>query len=114
MVEPEEIKAGSTLDQMHYSSLRLFRAQPQVGQQAAQPFQRGLRLCLRATHHHGVVAVPDEHPVLLGPPFPVQPVQVDVGQQRGGDAANAMGNFCFDVTLSYRRLERPRRVSGEA
>jgi hypothetical protein len=20
-----------------------------------------------------------------------------------------MGNFCFDVTLSYRRLERPRR-----
>ena len=25
-------------------------------------------------------------------------------------APNAMGNFCFDVTLSYRRLERPRRV----
>jgi len=21
-----------------------------------------------------------------------------------------MGNFCFDVTLSYRRLELPRRV----
>jgi len=26
-------------------------------------------------------------------------------------APNAMGNFEFDVTLSYRRLERPRRVS---
>jgi hypothetical protein len=25
-------------------------------------------------------------------------------------APNAMGNFCFDVTLSYRRLERQRRV----
>jgi hypothetical protein len=25
-------------------------------------------------------------------------------------APNALGNFCFDVTLSYRRLERPRRV----
>jgi len=25
-----------------------------------------------------------------------------------------MGNFCFDVTLSYRRLERPRRApAGE-
>src|SRR6266545_6614246 len=24
---------------------------------------------------------------------------------------NTMGNFCFDVTLSYRRLERPRRVT---
>jgi len=24
-----------------------------------------------------------------------------------------MDNFCFDVTLSYRRLERPRRVTGD-
>jgi len=24
-----------------------------------------------------------------------------------------MGNFEFDVTLSYRRLERPRRVTNE-
>lgn len=29
-------------------------------------------------------------------------------------APNAIGNFCFDVTLSYRRLERPRRVTGGA
>jgi len=42
----------------------------------------------------------------------VQPVQVDVGQDRGGYAANTVGNFCFDVMLSYRRLERPRRISG--
>lgn len=27
-------------------------------------------------------------------------------------APNAMGNFCFDVTLGYRRLERPRRVKN--
>ena len=26
-------------------------------------------------------------------------------------ASNALGNFEFDVTLSYRRLERPRRVT---
>jgi len=25
-------------------------------------------------------------------------------------APNALGNFEFEVTLSYRRLERPRRV----
>jgi hypothetical protein len=25
-------------------------------------------------------------------------------------APNAMDNFCFEVTLSYRRLERPRRA----
>jgi len=29
---------------------------------------------------------------------------------RGSHAPNAMDNFCFDVTLSYRRLEKPRRV----
>jgi len=23
-------------------------------------------------------------------------------------------NFCFEVTLSYRRLERPRRVRGDS
>ena len=28
-------------------------------------------------------------------------------------APNALGNFEFDVTLSYRRLERPRRVTNE-
>jgi hypothetical protein len=28
-------------------------------------------------------------------------------------APNAIDNFCFDVTLSYRRLERPRRVTGD-
>jgi len=39
-------------------------------------------------------------------------VQVDVRQQRRCHAPNAMGNFCFEVTLNYRRLERPWRVSG--
>jgi hypothetical protein len=42
----------------------------------------------------------------------VQFVQVDVGQNRGRDSSNAMGNFCFEVSLSYRRLERLPRVSG--
>jgi FixJ family two-component response regulator len=27
------------------------------------------------------------------------------------DSPNAVGNFCFEVSLSYRRVERPRRVS---
>jgi hypothetical protein len=40
--------------------------------------------------------------------------QGDVRQQRGHYAPNALGNFEFDVTLSYRRLERPRRVADGA
>jgi RNA-directed DNA polymerase len=31
---------------------------------------------------------------------------------RDTHAPNAIDNFCFDVTLGYRRLERPRRVTG--
>src|SRR5512133_2453143 len=30
----------------------------------------------------------------------------------GDDSSNAMGNFCFEVSLSYRRLERLPRVTG--
>ena len=43
----------------------------------------------------------------------VQPVQVNIGQDRGYHAPNAIDNFCFDVTLSYRRLELPRRGTGK-
>jgi hypothetical protein len=35
-------------------------------------------------------------------------MQVDIGQQRGDNAPNAQGNFCFEVTLGYRRLELGR------
>jgi hypothetical protein len=35
-------------------------------------------------------------------------VQVHVREQRRNHAPNAMGNFCFEVTLGYRRLERGR------
>ena len=31
----------------------------------------------------------------------------------GDHAPNAMDNFCFEVTLGYRRLERPRRATGK-
>ena len=42
-------------------------------------------------------------------------VQHGTGDPAGvGDyAPNALGNFEFDVTLSYRRLERPRRATAD-
>jgi hypothetical protein len=33
--------------------------------------------------------------------------------RRHHHAPNAIDNFCFEVTLSYRRLERPRRATGD-
>ena len=41
----------------------------------------------------------------------VEDRQRHIGQQRRQHAPNAMGNFEFDVPLSYRRLERPGRVT---
>jgi hypothetical protein len=35
-------------------------------------------------------------------------VTVRVAKEDGHHAPNAMGNFCFEVTLGYRRLERGR------
>jgi hypothetical protein len=52
----------------------------------------------------------------LGVPLPVEVLiqrrQCDVGQQRGHDSSHTIGNFAFEVSLSYRRLEQPRRVTG--
>jgi hypothetical protein len=35
-------------------------------------------------------------------------MQEEISEQRGNHAPNAKGNFCFEVTLGYRRLERGR------
>ena len=59
-------------------------------------------------------------PLALGAAWPagdlgdvlVQYRQGQVSQHGGEHAPNAMDNFCFEVTLSYRRLERPRRATG--
>jgi hypothetical protein len=42
-------------------------------------------------------------------PCPVQPVQVDVGEQRGEDSSHVIGNFEFEAALPYKRGERLRR-----
>jgi hypothetical protein len=40
-------------------------------------------------------------------------MQDHVHQDGADHAPNAIDNFCFDVTLGYRRLERPRRVTRD-
>jgi hypothetical protein len=40
----------------------------------------------------------------------VELAKVNVTENRRYHAPNAMGNFCFDVTLGYRRLELPGRA----
>jgi hypothetical protein len=63
---------------------------------------------------HEVVGVALEHHrrVGSGQPRVECVVHEQVRQHRRHDSSNAMGNFCFEVSLSYRRLERLPRVTG--
>ncbi len=60
---------------------------PRSASRSVKPRQGGLGLLPGGAHHHQVVGVADQHPVLAGRPRPVQPVQVDVRQQRGDHPA---------------------------
>ena len=51
--------------------------------------------------------------MLANVPHPIDLVQIDVRQHRRQDSSNAMSNFCFEVSLDYRRVERPLRVIGQ-
>ena len=64
--------------------------------------------------HHRVVTIPlERHRRELGcHPSVKRVVHEKISQQWGEDSSNAMGNFCFEVSLSYRRLERLPRVTG--
>ena len=105
----EEIKPRSSHRQVHDAGLRRFGFQPQLGQQDSQLRQGSLGLFPGGAHHRRVIGEPDQHPMSANVPCPIDPVQVNVRHQRRKDATNAMGNFSFEVTLGYRRLEKPRR-----
>jgi len=110
VMEAEEIETLTIRHQFDNARLGLLRRQAELGQHQAQPRECGFGLLPGLAHHQQVVGVPDQHPESARVPGPVEPVQVHVAQQGADHAPNAMGNFCFDVTLGYRRLERPRCV----
>jgi hypothetical protein len=109
VVKAQKIEPGTTDLQMHYPRLGFLRFQTELSQQRPQPRQGGLGLLARSAHHQRVVGETDQHSMLAHAPSPVNPMQVHVTQQRADHAPNAMGNFVFEVTLGYRRLELPRR-----
>jgi hypothetical protein len=101
--------------------LVLVEGQPQGHQPSRKLCLDLLGLLLAVAEHDHVIGVPDRHRgtrcgfpgVNAGGllPYPgglLQPVQRDVQQPRAGHAPNTVGNFCFEVTLGYRRLERGR------
>ena len=84
--------------------------QPDVGEPTPDrlPHEAGLAFGHAVGHH--VITEPFEPD---GREVPAHPgvegvVHEQVGDQRRYHAPNAKGNFCFEATLGYRRLERGR------
>jgi len=112
MMKPQKVQALTVLGQMHDSGLAHLGRQPQVREQPNQMRERILGLPTAPAHDHHIVGVTHQNPVLTNIPHPINPVQIHIRQHRSQDSSNAVGNFCFEVSLSYRRVELPRRVGG--
>ena len=90
-----------------------FQAEPGETLHQVRVEPLGVRPILKAGSD--IVSEPHDDHVTASLPVPPLPgpqvedmVQVDVRGQGGSYAPNAIGNFCFEVTLGYRRLERGR------
>lgn len=72
-------------------------------------------LPLTATVDYRIVAVPLEGDLRELPrqPYIERVMQIQIRQYGRTHAPNAMGNFCFEVTLGYRRLELLPRVESK-
>ncbi len=110
MVKAEEVEALRPVFGAHDLGLVRVQMQPELGQGVFGQLASLVGALAGGAQDDEVVAVthqsPPPLPVLL--PRHVEHVQGDVGEQWGDYAPNTMGNFCFDVTLGYRRLERGR------
>ena len=114
-LDPRMLDAGSpVLGAVHDSGLGRVQSQPEPPQPGRDHITDVLRLCLAVAVDDDIVAVPFEPDSLLGlmQPSIKGVVHEQVRQQWRDDSSNAVGNFCFEVPLSYRRVELPRRVSG--
>ena len=72
-------------------------------------------LALGHTMHDDIVGItlkPNRR-VLPDHPHVERVMHEQVGQDGRNHAPNEVGNFCFEVTLGYRRLEKPRRAGDD-
>lgn len=82
MVKAEEVETLAPLGQVHDPGLGRFRFQTEGGQQCRESRERGFGLLPGRAHHHEIVSEPDQPPIHPVVPRPVEPMQVDVAQQR--------------------------------
>ncbi len=113
---PEEVELlvrvpPPTIIILAVDDLRLYRMKFQSALREAAPdaLQDVLRLLLSLAVRHNIIRVPFERHGRMSCAHPVveRKVQEDIRQQGANDSSYALGNFDFDVQLSYKRGERP-------
>ncbi len=87
VLEAEEVKALASFAQVHDPRLGLLGSQPKRSQDDPQRVERVTSIVLAVAHHDEIVGVADQRAAPASPPGPVEPVQVDVGEQRRDDPA---------------------------
>ena len=119
--EPQERKRREPVGQsavsvlaVHHFRLVGMQSQPDLFHPVPDRGHQSPGLAFGHTVHDHVVGITLEPNVRVLPDHPgvERVVHEQVGQQRRDDSSNAVGNFCFEVSLSYRRVELPRRVSA--
>src|SRR5688572_16583585 len=80
----EKIEALATAREIDQSRLLPMQLEPETREHGAHPLPGFLDRRVRVTHHHEIVGVADQRAQVCTPalPYPVEDMQVDVGQQR--------------------------------
>jgi hypothetical protein len=110
----EQVQTFPAFPEVNHPGLVRVQLQPEPAENILDQGQASAGIGLRPAQQHTMVGVTHEDALPGTVHRLIQHLQVDVGQLRGKDSSNAVGNFCFEVSLSYRRGERPRRVTASA
>ena len=117
--EPADLEPQEVHPLVQVGDLRLVLVEGQAAgfQPSGEPCLNLLGLLPGMAESDQVVSVADQEraagdctavPVVPDPGGLFHAVQCHVHEQRAGHAPNTVGNFCFEVTLGYRRVERGR------
>src|SRR5215218_2219962 len=87
VMEAQEVQALTTFGQVHDPGLRELGLKAQARKDRLQRLKGVIGFPAVLAHRHEIVGITDQHPNARRLPLPVEPVKVDVGEQRRDHAA---------------------------
>src|SRR6266545_2631546 len=106
VMETEEVETLASLPQMHDPRLRLLQREAEFGQDASQRHEGAFGLPFAPAQHHQIVGVTHQYAAPARLPDPVEPVQVDVAEQRRDNTTlRRTGHAAPDRALLHQDLQ---------